>query len=287
MSSKSEKTRISKNTEGRDSIQSFIEENILDEKRVDRYKGYKIYGEWADLWFPRIGGLTVGGIFAVALFEHQYYGQDSNVIVEPFSYFAGSLFAAVILLGTISWLARLFSEISTEMVAYHELASAFKTYRSDPDSLEPVIERISTSLSFFDSHQFKRLDKKRFEDAEHYLSKVVEAGDPTYISDEFHQTFPLFMEEFSNSVASTSETTFSQLAKDMDTAYTGEKTMRGRLISDIKRATRFLFTGREIVITSSIMILGMSFFVDGLSLGTAFGISGSAIGIYSLYQNRD
>ena len=95
------------------------------------------------------------------------------------------------------------------------------------------------------------------------------------------------MEELSNTVAPRSETTFSRLAKDVDSAYTGETTIRTRIVADSKRLAHFLFTGPELVVTIVIFSLLVSVYHFDLGVGAAFGIFGGVIGLYSLYQNRE
>lgn len=282
----SEKTTIAKKTENQDITQNFIEENILDEEKLESYKGYKKYVEWVDQWLPLIWTIDILALVAVAIIEDYLYGSGSSVLVEPFSYVFVFAFAAPLLLGTVSQFARWYSEIDAEQVAYHEIASAFQLYRQNTDNIEPVLDRISNSLGYFDTNRFNRLDSKRLEDAERYLKKVDDASDPVYISDEFHGTFPQFMRELSLVTASTSESEFSKLAKDMDSAYTGEMGMKERLKTDIKKLVQFVLTGPELIITLSSLALIWAVYSLNIQLATAIGIFGVVFSLYTHYQNR-
>lgn len=286
-SGEQEKPKIANDMEGHDSIQTFNEENILDERKIEFYKGYKKYGEWADRWLPHIWIGSIIVFAAIVLIEDRIYGPGSNTLTQPATFIALAIIAFPVLLGMASSVARFLSDITAEDVAYHELASAFQFYRQNPDNLDPVLDRISNSIKYFDSHRFKRLDSKRLDGVVRYLRKIDDAGDATYISDEFHSTFPTFMEELSVAVTSSTESSFSKLAKDMDSAYTGETSMKARLIKDMKRAFRFIFTGAELVVTLSLLVLVGSIHYMNTDVGTAFGIFGGMIGLYSIYQNRD
>lgn len=270
-----------------DKIQDFTGENILDERKIEKYKGYKKYAEWADKWlsFIWIGSLIALG--AIAMIGDWLYGLESNVLIQPASYVLLIVAAVPVVLGVGSFIARRSSDITDEKVVYHELASAFQLYRQDSENLQPVLDRISNTIKYLNSRYFERLDLKRSEGVASYLKKLDDAEDIAYISEEFHDTFPRFMQELSTSVAPASESSFSQLAKDMDSAYTGETAMKHRLIKDIKRVVQFIFTGPELVVTLSFLVLVGSVHYMSVDIGTAVGVFGGMIGVYSIYQNRD
>ncbi|WP_156224416.1 hypothetical protein [Haloferax gibbonsii] len=270
-----------------DVVQDFIQVNKLDEQRVDKYKGYKQYQDWADRWFlPATIGLMI--LFTVVLVAITRFGGSGS---EPWVDI--SAFAAVLVMGGIFLLsigssaARILSDISREKVAYHELASAFERYRQDEDNLEPIFSRIENATEYFDKRSLERLDTKRYQGTARYLQKITQADKPEYISEEFHETFPSFMQGFSKAVANPSETQFSALAKQMDSAYTGETPMKTRLVSDLKRLVIRLFTGSELVL--SVAAIGLTLGVVGgaIQLSIAVGIGGIVFAVYTHYKNRD
>lgn len=283
----SEKTTLANEVEGQEVVQNFIEENLEDEKKVEPYKGYKKYGEWVDKWLPYIWVSSIVALPIVAILENRVFGPSSNAIMQPFSVVVLTAMGIPFFLGVGSSILRWFSDTTAEQVAYHELASAFKLYRQNPDNIGPVLKRVSNSIKYFDSHTFKRIDKKRLSDVERYLNKIDDAEEKEFIEEKFHATFPQFMREFSTSIAPASESSFSKMAKDMDSAYTGEPAMRNRLIADLKRGAYFVFTGPELVVTLSFLTLAGTVYYMNVEIGTAVGIFGGMVGLYSIYQNRD
>lgn len=283
----SENQTIAKDYQSSDVVQSFIEENILDEKQVDTYKGYKKYGAWADRWYPLIWVIVIGATIGLALIEYTVFGPESEIL---FRYAIGPLTIALVapmLIIVGSAIARKVSDITSEQVAYHELASAFQLYRQDSDNIDRVLERLSTSTNYITPRRIRRISSKEIYDIMRYLKKVDDVDNKTYISEEFHQTFPTFMQELSSSITPSSETMFSKLAKDMDSAYTGETSMRDRISEDITRVFQFLFTGAESFVIVSLLVLTTAVYYANLEIATAVGIFGILFAIYTHYQNSD
>lgn len=270
-----------------DVVQRFLEQNKQDEELVEPYKGYAKYEKLANRWAGPVLLIVFVGIFPVAVIESWVYGPEQNQLIDAYVWFAAAVMVSVMVVNGGAVIAQRLSDVTSEQVVYHELASAFELYRANRDNLEPIFHRISTAVSFLERGQFQRIDRKRKQAVERYLTTLVEAEKPSYVSDKLHDTFPEFMEEFAKAVVQPNETTFSRIASKMDSAYLGEPRIRKRIIKDTRRLIEYLFTGAESVLVAILVILGVSYYHFGLELGIAVGIAGVLIGVYSVYQSRD
>jgi len=271
-----------------DVVQGFIEENTLDEQLVSQYKRYKRYGDCADRWLPRLFVVVfIGAILATIVDMYVYMPNSTTISEEIEAIFSLVVIVPMLILG-ISALLRWNSDVSSEEVAYHELASAFEQYRQDPNNIDPVLDRLSNSLLYFEStHRFERIDSKSSQDIKRYLEKIDDTDGKSYIKEVFHDTFPTFMQELAISVAPDSDTRFSSLAKTMDAAYTGESSLKEGLYTDLKRLSTFLFTGTELFVISLLILLSGLVLSSILDFSTAVGIGGIMIALYTVYQDRE
>ncbi|WP_146047400.1 hypothetical protein [Haloferax marisrubri] len=254
-------------------VNGLIRSYNLDESAVTRYRQRKQFKKWAD-WFA-YGLIIATGI--IIYFASRFGYTSEGEITGQFLFAAMGSFSLASVFALVSLgfqLALLGSELDDEIVACHDLAEAFDSFRrSDPLDVEEIEHHLVSARNSIEvpgllsRPHAEKIPYDLRKEIIQYIDRFETARDQEQV---LNNSFSQFVEYVSAGIVPKDGSVINELSKDIELDPTHRPTKVEGLKREISGVKNGLLSGSIGIVFVGVMITAVSY--PFIGLGNSLGL---------------